>query len=119
MSAYTLTDGSQVVSFYPEWDLKMDDRKIATTNRSRYGTRYDYIFGSYKRCEFSVQFVSSSDRCIINSWWNANTNLSLTDWASSVVCSGRLVNPTAPIDQYIQPYTDQFMGSIQLESSTT
>ncbi len=100
----------------PEWDLKMDDRKIATSNRSRNGVRYAYIFGSYARCEFTVQFVSSSDRCVVNSWWNANIRLSLYDFNGALVCSGALVNPTAPIDQFIQPYTDQFMGTIQLEA---
>jgi len=116
MNAYTLTDGTSVVSFFPEWDLNYPTSKIETVNRARSGAQYRYVWGIYGSVKFSVEYVSSSDACIVNSWWGANTPLVLYDMSSAAVCSGYLATPSLPIDHYMQPYNDQLGGIIQLET---
>ncbi len=118
MANFTLANSgaTQVVSLNPEWDIKFDDRKIETSNRTRTGDGYRYIWGRYKRVSFGVEYLSSSDVCIINSWWNTNEPLTLFDANSTVVISGYLVNASNPIDSYCPPYLDQFKGIIELET---
>lgn len=114
--AYTLFDGTSTVSLEPEYDLKLDHRKIESSHRTRDGENYRYIWGHFRRAKFSVEFVSSADMCVVNSWWGANTPLRLYDINSTVVVSGYLVNASAPIDKLVKPYVDQFQGVIELES---
>ena len=116
MPSYTLFDGTTTVSLSPEYDIKFDSRKIENSHRTRSGANYRYVWGSYKRAKFGVEFLSSSDMCVVNSWWGANVALRLFDTNSSVVVSGYLSNGSAPIDSYIKPYTDQYKGIIELES---
>jgi len=112
---YALTDGSSVVSFSPEYDFKKDGRKIENAHRTRNGRLYKYVWGSYPHVKVGVEFLSSSDMCVINSWWGANTALLLYDASSAVVISGYLAGASEPIDQLIKPYSDQFKGTIELE----
>lgn len=118
MANYTLANSgsTQVVSLNPEWDIKFDDRKVETVNRCRAGGQFRYVWGSYQRAMFSVEFVSSSDMCTINSWWASNSPVTLFDANSTVIHSGYLANASAPIDSYCAPYTDQFKGVIELET---
>jgi hypothetical protein len=116
MSAYTLTDGTTVVSFYPEWNITLPDTIVVSENRTDAGALYRYVWGVFKCAHFEVQYVSSSDMCVINSWWGASTPVVLWDMSSSTVVSGYITNPTRPIDALMPPYTDQFGGSIQLDA---
>mgnify|MGYP001563591545 FL=1 len=113
--SYVLFDGTNTVSLEPEYDIKFDRRKVENSHRTRSGENYRYRWGGYRRCKFSVEFLSSADMCQVNSWWDANVPLRLFDINSTVVVSGYLVNGSAPIDQYVKPYTDQFKGVIELE----
>ena len=113
--SYVLFDGTNTVSLEPEYDIKFDHRKVENSHRTRAGENYRYVWGSYRRCKFSVEFINSADMCRVNSWWGANTALRLYDINSTVVVSGYLANGSAPIDQYVKPYTDQFKGVIELE----
>lgn len=117
MTAYALTDGTSVVSLMPDYDLKMDGRKIENSHRTKTGANYRYVWGSFARVKFKVEFVTSADMCQVNSWWGANTQLVLYDLNSVAVVSGFLTNASAPIDQYVKPYQDQFMGVIELEGA--
>ena len=116
MPSFRLSDGTNVVSMNPAWDIQFDDRKIESTHRTRSGAGYRYRWGFYDRCKFSVEFMSSGDMSQVNAWWLANTTLVLYDTTSTVILSGYLVNASAPVDKYIMPYTDYFKGAIELES---
>ncbi len=102
--------------FEPEWDIKLDDRKIETVQRTTTGAMYRYLWGKFKRAKLSLEFISSADMTRVNSWWGANTPLVLFDSLGDVVVSGYLTNGSAPIDSLVKPYTDQFKGTIELES---
>ena len=115
MASYRLTNGSYVVSLNPEYDLKMDTRKVENSHRTRTGGMYRYVWGSYDRVKFSIENISSKDANKINTWWKNNTPLMLYDLSSTVVVSGYLTNASAPIDQMVQPYYNLFKGIIELE----
>ena len=117
MSYWTLTDGTNVVSMAPHWGLEFDDKKVETTHRTRDGSLFKYRWGGYKRTKFDIDFVNSSDAARINSWWMANTPLKLVNPSSVVVHSGYLMNSSLPINKYVEPYTDEFSGTIELESA--
>lgn len=116
MADYTLTDGSVVVSLNPQWDLKFDSRKNQIDHRTRSGAAYHYKWGDYGHVSFSIEDLSSSDMCAVNSWWGANTPVVLYDTTTTAVISGTLVNASAPIDSYVEPYIDLFKGTIELET---
>lgn len=116
MPSYVLSDGSNVVSLNPDYDIKTRDKKIESAMRTRSGAQYKYIWGKYKGLTMKVDYLTSADQCRVNSWWGANTPVKLFDLNSTVVISGYISNPDTPIDQYVAPYTDQFKGSIELES---
>lgn len=115
MGAYVLSDGTNVVSLNPEYDLKLGSQKLETSHRTRGGANYKYTWATWAKVKMTVEFVSSGDMCRINSWWGATTPLRLFDMSSTVVVSGYLANNSAPIDQVIRPYYDQFKGVIELE----
>lgn len=114
--SYALVSGASVVSLDPESNLKYDHRKIENAHRTRSGANYRYTWGSYRKASFDVEFLTSADACTINSWWSANAVVKLYDVNSAVVVSGYLVNAEKPIGKIMKPYTDLFMGTIELES---
>lgn len=115
-TSFVLYDGTSAVSLSPEYDYKIDHRKVENSHRTRSGRLYKYKWGEFKQVKFSAEFLSSSDMCKVNSWWGSNTPLRLYDTGSSVVVSGYLSNNATPINQLQRPYTDQFKGVIELES---
>lgn len=115
MPSYVLSDGSNVVSMEPNYDIKFSAAKIESSHRSRSGANYRYKWGEFSRVILSIEHVTSADMTRVNSWWGANTPLRLFDINSTVVSSGYIVNAGKPIDSYIMPYTDRFGGTIELE----
>ena len=115
-TAHALSDGTNVVSFFPEYDIKFNHRKIESEHRTRTGAAYKYIWGNFRSVKLKIEFLSSADMTIVNSWWGANVPVVLYNMDSVAIVSGYLGNATAPIDQYVKPYTDLFMGMIELES---
>ena len=113
---WMLTDGTSVVSLNLEWNYRNEDSRIESAHRTRAGAMYRYVWGVYKRRKFDVENVTSADMCQVNSWFYANTPLVLFDASSVVVISGYLVNASVPIDEFIKPYTDEYKGTIELES---
>jgi len=116
MGAFRLVDSaSNVVSMNPDWDYKLESKKIENVHRTRSGAQSRYKWGEYARVKFKVSDLTSADACQINSWWGGNESLRLFDTSSTVVCSGYLVNANVPIGQFVKPYIDLFQGAIELE----
>lgn len=117
MGAFRLVDSaSNVVSMNPDWDYKLESKKIENVHRTRSGAGYKYTWGRFDRIKYKVEDLTSSDMCQINSWWAANVPLRLFDTGSTVVISGWIANADIPIDQFMKPYIDLFKGTIELES---
>lgn len=115
--SYKLTNGIVVVSLEPEYDYKLATNKIEDVSRARDGTAYKYPWGTFTVVKFTANYVTSADMCTINSWWGANTLLSLIDDNGTTVASGALFGDVAPVTQLIKPYNDQYTAVIDLEST--
>lgn len=103
------------VTLEPEWNFTRADKKEETEHRTRAGKRYVYKWGEYKKFKFDVQHVSSSTAAIVNSWWSSNTDLLFMESGASAVYSVQLVNAELPFGKYVKPYTDKYIGTIELE----
>lgn len=119
---YQLTSGASVssdsvmVEVNPEYDFSEPDKKIESNHTSRNGKRFKYLWGETKNTKFSVSYVDSSFKTIVNSWWGANASLRYFDDVLSVTNSGWLMGDEKPVSQRIKPYDDLFAGVINLGS---
>jgi hypothetical protein len=116
MPSYVLTDGTNVVSLNPYYDIMQGGGKIQDNHRTLSGAKYVYKWGTFDRVVMNVDYLSSADMTRVNSWYGANTPLRLFDINSTVVVSAYIANADKPIANYVAPYTDMFMGTIELES---
>ena len=116
IGAYRLTDGTNVVSLYPEWNFERADQKNEDVHRTRSGKQFRYLWGSYRVVKFDIEHVTSATKERVNGWWTNNTPLVLYDPASTVVVSAYLTNRDLPIGEFAEPYDNEFNGTIELES---
>lgn len=100
----------------PEWDYRGQDRKVEDMHRTRTGGRYVYRWGGYGRDTMTVRYVTSEFASIINSWWDSNTKLLWKNESDTNVFSVLLVNKELPVGQFVRPYTDLYLGKIELET---
>ncbi len=107
-------DSSNGVDVYPEYDMTDASRKVEARHRTRAGAEYVYTFGEYTQIKFSVKYVNSSFRAIVNSWWASNTDLLWMEEGGTEVYSVRLMNKALPVGKVIKPYSDKFQGTIEL-----
>lgn len=115
MSYLLFPSSGNHVSFEPEWDFDREDAQIKTEHVTRAGKRFVYKWGSYCKFNFSVQFVSSADAALVNSWWITNTKLMFKSTSETAVYSVMLIASDLPIGQFQKPYTDMFKGRIELQ----
>ena len=116
MSYDLFVDSANAVSFEPEWDFEPRDRKIQDEHRTRDGSRFVYLWGSFKGWRFGARFVSSADASVVNSWWSQNTKLLFKSTSDTAVFSVQLVGSRPPLARFIPPYDDQLQGVIELET---
>jgi len=116
MAFRLFVDSDNGVTVEPEWDLKEKDSKIETRNRTRSGAEYVYKWGDYQTTKFSVMYVNSDFKSIVNSYWNNNVDLLWMEEGGSIVTSVHIVNKNTPIGGYIKPYSDTFKGTIELST---
>jgi len=105
MTYRLFVDSNNGIDVEPEYDYKEPDEKIENRHRVRSGEEYVYKWGEFNRWEFSVEYINSSDRAIINSWWSSNTDLLWMEEGSSVVSSVHITNKTKPVDKPHKPYS--------------
>jgi len=107
-------DSNNGVDLYPEWDYEEGGQKIEDRHRTRSGAEYVYTWAEYDLIKFSVTYVSSSTKAVVNSWWSSNTDLLFMRQGDADVTSCRLLNKSKPIGKLVKPYADQFSGRIEL-----
>lgn len=107
--------GTQAL-FNPEWDYDRQDEKIESVHRTKGGNQFRYLWGSFRKVKFNISQIDSATAAKINGWWLANTPVVLYNTSSVAVCSGYIVNKKMPVGKFVMPYSDQFAGSIELES---
>lgn len=105
------------VTLRPEYDFERDLVKIENRHRTKSGRLYTYLWATYPRFEFSVQYVSSASAALVNSWWSANTNLLffITTSGATEVFSVQLTTKSRPLASFVEPGAQYYKGKILLE----
>lgn len=96
----------------------IEDEQIRADTRTRGGKKYEYKWGEFTRIGFEVEFITNSDRDTINDWFDNRTELLffITSGGTTEVHSVMIMNNKSPISKLVKPYTDQWMGNINLET---
>lgn len=104
------------ITLEPEWDFEESGSKIEDMHRMRDGSLFRYKWGSFDKWKFSVMFVNSATKNTINEWFDTNQKLLFMEVGDTAVHSVYLSSKKLPIGKVIKPYTDQFRGTIELET---
>ncbi len=97
-----------------EYDFKDTGRKFESRHRVRSGAEYVYKWGEWTELKFSIAFVNSEFKSIVNSWWSSNTDLLWKEVDVAGITSVHLINKSKPVDRLVKPYNDLFRGKIEL-----
>lgn len=116
MSLLLFPSSGNHVTLEPNWDYDRKDAPIKTEHTARSGRYYVYKWGSYERFSFSVEFVSSANAAIINSWYMSNTKLLLMSNSDFVVHSVMIRGSDLPMGQFQKPYVEYFKGKLDLQT---
>ena len=106
-----------LVQLYPEYDYKGGEIQLRNQMRTPSGKGYLYKHGDYDKFQFTVNYLSSPDAAIVNSWWNTNAKLLFLITSSDIteVHSVILMNKDTPFQQFNKPYADKYKGKVLLE----
>lgn len=100
----------------PDFGYAPGGAKEESVHRTPDGSRYNYRWGSYRKFSVPVSWVDSEFRSSANSWWDAGTGLQWTEDAGLSVHSVKIVGAEMPIARVEAPYTDQWGGTLDLET---
>lgn len=101
----------------PGYDFLEHKTKIENSYRARSGDRYVYKWSEVSRYKFSVSYVDSTFKTVVNnSYWNDNANLIFANTPGGIFDEVQLTNKQLPIGQPVKPYDDLFKGIINLET---
>ncbi len=115
MAFRLFVDSNNGVTLEVEYDYDDQREKIEDRHRVRNGGQYFYKWSAFDKISFSVKYVNSSTRSIVNSWWESNTDLLFKDENETKVYSVHLLNDNLPISKFIKPHDDLWQGTIELE----
>ena len=102
----------------PEYSSKPKNRKQTRSEmRARSGGLYRYIWATYDKVLLNLNFVPASDASIVNSWWEAGSDLLLfiTSDSTTEVRSVQILNKEIPFSQFVKPYDNLMKGKLELE----
>lgn len=103
------------LSVLPEWDLTLESQKVQTQHRGRSGRLTTYKWGQYDAVKFSLSYVNSLTRNVINnSYWNNNARVLFGSSDGTVIVDGIIVTAKAPINKNVEPYTNLWKGTIEM-----
>ena len=115
MSFRLFVDSTSGVTVEVEYDYENSREKIEDRHRVRDGGQYVYKWSAFDKQSFSVMYVDSSFRALVNSWWESNTNLLFKDENATEVFTVQITNDSLPISKFIKPYNNLWQGKIELE----
>lgn len=115
MSYRLYVDSNNGVSFDPDFSFKHFYKKKQQSHRTQASKFFVYKYSHYEGWKFKVDFISSTDMAIVNSWHTSNTQLLFKNESATAVYSVMLSSRDTPIMQLIKPYDDQYKGVIELE----
>jgi len=115
MAFRLFVNSSTGVTLEVEYDFSNERQKIEDKHRTRDGSQHVYKWSAWDKLGFSVNYVNSSTKAIVNSWWESNTDLLFKDENDTQVFSMRITNDSLPISKFIKPYDNLWAGKIELE----
>lgn len=115
MSGFSLSDGTSVFSFNPEYGYKQENEQDARITRSKTGKAYIYKFFENAQWKIPLYYVTDADAITLNDWWSNNTALSLSADILLSVSTVFISNKKLPINSLIAPYDDLYKGTIELD----
>lgn len=118
MPTYELgISSSDAVTLYPEFDYKAEKKQKRSDHRTRSGKLYSYKWYDVQKFDFDLSWVNESISGIINSWFDARTELLffITSGGSTEVHSVMIMNDETPMSEFQKPYQNYYKGTIKLE----
>lgn len=114
--AFTLTDGTNTVSFFPDYkSYKATAFKSENKVRTPEGRLYKANHGTVLKWNAQLTYINSADMYNLNNWWETDTFLSFTPDLTSDVTTVSIVNKGKPVEVPIKPYNDLFKAMLMLE----
>ena len=116
--------GTNINSFAvisPEYDYVFPKTKDQVDHRTLSGKLFSYLFSTFNKFEIPETWVNSENRSLVNSLWEANSNLVLfenyPDTSSGDGFEVRITNKEEPYPSFVRPYFLEFyQGSLILET---
>jgi hypothetical protein len=114
-SSYITLDN--IVGYGYEFQRNLDKRDI----RTKGGSLFTYITpaGGYNSFKLPATFVNSSDRSLVNSWFESGADLRFIedDTFANSYYNVRITGTTDSFTRFVQPYFRQlYSGTITLET---
>ncbi len=116
MSYRLYLDSNNGVSLDPHWDFSYGFKKNEQSHRTQGGKLFKYKYSHYEAWKFKVDFISSADAAIINSWHVSNTLLLFKNESATAIFSVLLTGRKTPMSKLVKPYDDEYKGTIELET---
>ena len=108
------------VTLSPEWSYSFSEIQNKEGNRTVRGNFTTFVHSpSHTQLKIPLNYVNSSDRSIINSYWQTATTIHFieNDDNPTVVHTVRIMGDKEPFPSYIKPYAFlEYRGEILLES---
>ncbi len=120
MGVMQLGPTGSYINLSPEYDFREIKTLQRADIRTKEGSLFTYIYNG-RHTEFKIpeSWVNSSQRSLVNSWWETATNLEFirdSDFPSSLE-NVRIMENKEPYQKFIRPYFKIFYeGRITLET---
>lgn len=120
MSTAQLGPTGSYINLYPNYDYEFIKTLERQDVRTKAGNLYTYVdSGNWYSFKLPLSWVNSSDRSLVNSWWENATDLLFFENSdqSSVYYNVRIVGKEEPFNSFVRPYFQiYYEGEIVLET---
>lgn len=106
------------ITLEPNYDYSNKKRKNETVIRTKSGKAKKYKWGDFRSIRFTLDYVSTADAAVVNSWFDTDTKLLffVTSDTATEVNSVMLFGEESPFKMFNKPYDSLYKGSILLET---
>jgi len=112
------TGSTAIVEFYPEYEI-IEQTKINRTNDISVGGQYNTHIGQGLNYRYTINFTyaNSSEKYILENWWDNRTSLRVTfngSYDTSWGVTGKIVNIEKPFSIFSEMSDDHWKGFIRI-----
>lgn len=106
-----ITDNIVQIDLNIDWDSRNDKTIIKSEIPTIGGYVSSYLWGSFNNFSLNINYITTSDALILNSWWETNTELTLYYETTSY----NVLLRESPFKSLNRPYFDQYTGVLIFE----